>query len=502
MKPGAKNPFDTAHLESDLKGRTVRGGVTTLAAQAVGLVLNVLSIVILARILSPADFGLVAMVTALIGIAAMFKDSGLSAATIQRSTVNHDQISNLFWTNVALSVGLGLCIAAAAPAIVWLYNEPRLLPITLAVAAVFVIDGSALQHQALLRRQMRFGALALIQVASNLLALIAAVAAALGGAGYWALVIQVAVRQVASTFLAWTLSGWVPSRPRQAAGTRSMLGFGGYLTGFSFVNYFARNVDDVLIGRVWGGSELGFYAKAYQILTLPLQQINGPIAAVATPALSRLQEKPEEFRDFFRQVLGVIAALTLPLVGWMILCRRELVLLLLGAQWEAAIGIFGWLAISAFAQPIGNISGVLYVALGRAKRMFKWGLMSSAWLVAAFFVGIPYGAVGVACAYSVAVLMMMPALIAYAVSGTPVRWQDFFDSIKFPAVATLVMALAGFIAGEMLDSSSSLWARLLIITAVMWPTYLVTIYLLKPELLGTFLKVLKSRRNALPEPAR
>ena len=475
--------FSTAHLQADLKGHTVRGGVATLGAQGFGLILSIASIAVLARLLTPADFGLIAMATALTGILALFKDAGLSMATIQREKVTHEQVSTIFWVNVALSLALALTVAALAPAVSWFYDEPKLFSITLAVAGLFIFDGLAVQHQALLSRQMRFSVLAKIQIVTSSLALVAAITAALMGAGYWALLVQLAVSQISGMVLSWGYCRWIPGWPQRGVGTRSMLKFGGYLTGFGFVNYFARNADNILIGKVWGSSELGLYTKAYGLLLFPIQQVNGPISAVAIPALSRLQNDPEGFRDFFRKVLSVVTFISFPLIAWMIVCRHEIIMLVLGSQWQGAVPIFGILALSAFFQPIGNITGLLYVVLGRTERMFKWGLMGCSWLVLSIVVGLPYGPIGVAYAYSSAIALMILPCILYAISGTFLRLNDFYDGIKFPVISTIFIFIIGIVTKFFFEKYIASWLMLGLLSFAMFFSYILISYKLNPNLL-------------------
>ena len=490
------NRFDTSHLQADLKGHTVRGGIKTFGAQGFGFILNVASVAILARLLTPYDFGLVAMVTAVTGLLAMFKDAGLSMATVQQDTVTHEQVSTLFWVNVGLSLVLMLIVAAVSPWVAAFYHEPKLQLITLAIACMFIFDGLAVQHQALLRRQMQFGKLAKIQIISSVLGITAAISAALMGAGYWALIVQTAVAQSTSAALTWGYARWLPGRPQRGVGTGNMLKFGGYLTGFSFVNYFARNADNVLIGNAWGSNALGLYTKAYSLLLMPLQQINGPITAVAIPALSRLQNDPEQFRAFFIKVLGIICFVTFPLIAWMIICRKEIILLFLGPQWDGAIPIFAVLALSAFFQPIGNITGTLYIALGRTKRMFKWGLMGCSWLVFSFFVGLPYGAIGVATSYSVAMALMIFPLIWYAIQGTAIRFYDFYLAVKIPIVATLLISIIGFIISIALKHSL-LWINLVVTSTVMMISYALITYKTNQKLALFVYSVIKTKGKSL-----
>lgn len=474
----------------------MRGGVNTFGAQGFSFFLNVATVAILARLLTPHDFGLVAMVTAVTGLLAMFKDAGLSMATVQQDTVTHEQVSTLFWVNVGLSLVLMLMVAALSPWVAAFYHEPKLQAITLAIAGLFIFDGLAVQHQALLRRQMQFGLLAKIQIISTVVGITAAISAALLGMGYWALLVQLAVTQSVNAGFTWGYARWMPGRPQRGVGALVMLKFGGYLTGFNFVNYLARNADNVLIGNAWGSSALGLYTKAYSLLLMPLAQINGPITAVAIPALSRLQNDPEQFRAFFIKVLSIICFVTFPVIAWMIVCRREIILLFLGPQWKGAIPIFAVLALSAFFQPIGNISGAIYIALGRTKRMFKWGVMGCSWLVLSIFVGLPFGPLGVATTYSIAITLMIVPLIWYATQGTPITFKDYFVALKVPTVSTLLSLLFGLLINLSL-SGSPMWLIFSITSGGMFFIYALIAYKYNPNLTAFIILLIKTKGKSL-----
>ena len=233
--------FDTEYLRADLKGRSIRGGAATISAQGVKFLLHTGSIVILARLLTPGDFGLIAMVATVTNFVRMFKDMGLSTATVQRAEINHAQISTLFWVNTAIGVTLAVLTAALAPAIAWFYGEPRLTVVTIVLAGTFIFSGLTIQHQALLRRHMCFVKLGVIEVAGLLVGVATAIVAAWRGAGYWSLIfMQLSVTGTIAVGV-WAASGWRPGWPRRRAGSRSMLAFGRNITGFHIINYFARN---------------------------------------------------------------------------------------------------------------------------------------------------------------------------------------------------------------------------------------------------------------------
>lgn len=447
LSSGAKNDkyFRTDHLKDDLKRRSVRGGAVTMVAQVFKFSLSLGSNVVLARLLTPQDYGLIGMVTAVTGFVSLFKDLGLSMATVQKNEINHEQVSTLFWVNVALSMITMLVTAALAPAIAWFYKEPRLIGITLSLAAAFIFSGLTVQHQALLNRQMRFKALVLIDVSTTLLGIVAAMISASYGAGYWSLIVLQLVTAITNAIAVWIICGWRPGLPVLRSGVRSMLAFGGNLTGFSIINYFARNLDNVLIGKYWGAEQLGFYAKSYQLLLLPLQQINAPLSAVAVPTLSRLVDSPERYRQAYLQILRATSIMTLPLVIFMISTSDWLVLLLLGPQWHEASRLFSLLGIVALTQPVSNTAGWVFITQGRANHMLQSGVIGGVLAIAAIIAGLPWGATGVALAYAVSgLLIRTPLLFWFVGRGGSVRAKDLYYTIAPFIGASLAGLLAVF----------------------------------------------------------
>lgn len=468
--------FRTDHLKADLRNRSVRGGVVTMAAQVFKFGLNLGSNLVLARLLTPQDYGLIGMVTAVTGFVSLFKDLGLSMATVQKEEINHEQVSTLFWVNVALSVFTAVVTVAIAPAIALFYHEPRLIWITLALSVGFIISGLGTQHSALLNRQMQYKVLMLRDVLSMLIGILAAIIAAWYGAGYWALVIMPLITAFVNTAGVWTACGWRPDLPRRRSGVRSMLAFGGHLTGFSTVNYFARNLDNVLIGRYWGAQQLGLYAKAYQLLLLPLNQINAPISAVAVPTLSRLQSDPQQFRHYYLKALSIVAFITMPTITFMIVASEEIIKSLLGSQWRGAVLIFRLLSISALFQPICNTTGWLYISTGRGDRMFKWGLFSSSLIVTSFFVGLPYGASGVALSYAIVMLLQTGPCIYYATLGTSITVLNVLQAVSHALISSTIAGALVYSIKIAIGSSLPMWITAIIYSIVISLVYLILIF--------------------------
>lgn len=438
--------FRTDHLMGNLARRSVHGSVVTIGAQALNLALQVTSTVTLARILTPTDFGRVAMVTVLTTLISQFCELGLSAATVQRRHIGHSQASTLFWVNMLLGVLMMLGTAAAAPLIARFYGDRALAGITLALAGTFLFSGLAAQHMALLRRQMRYRTLATIDVASTALGVAAGIAVALMGGRYWALVATVGARQAAMACLANLLSGWWPSGWHFDRDVREMLRFGRNLTGYNLLNYVSRNADNVLIGRFIGAADLGIYSKAYSLLLMPIRHINGPLAGVAIPVLSRLQSDPKGFRRYYLKIVQTIGYVCLPGIVVLWVLADEAVLIALGPQWSEAAEIFRIFALFVIIQNLANTTGWVLQAMGRTGRQLKWGAVQAPTFVLACCAGLPWGITGVAWAVTIQGLVMGVVSMLVAYHGSPVGLRDVAVAMIKPAALTMLTYLLAEIA--------------------------------------------------------
>ena len=439
-KQAVADLFDTEYLKSDLRGRSIRGGAATMSGQAVKFVIRMASIAVLARLLTPEEFGLVAMVTVVTEFILMFKDMGLSTATIQRAEVNHAQISTLFWVNTAIGFVLSVLTAALAPVITWFYGDPRLTAVTVALATGLVLGGLTIQHEALLKRKMRFGALAVIDVISMATGVATGIVLALLKAGYWSLVFMQLSTSATYAIWIWIVSGWRPGQPRLHSGIRPMLNFGWNIVGFRLVNYFARYTDTILLGRFRGAAVLGLYNRAHSIMMLPLSNITWPITTVAMPALSRIQDDQRRYASYYTKAIQFLSFICMPLIVILAVCSKSVINIMLGSQWTGASRIFQILAITAFIQPVSSTTGLVLLSLGRSGRLLKFGIFNSLFIVLSFVVGVRWGAIGVAAAYAVANYVILFPSLWYCFRLTPVSTAVFLHGIARPTVASLVMA--------------------------------------------------------------
>jgi PST family polysaccharide transporter len=446
-RPSARRQyFATDHLAENLTQRSARGGVIVLGSQAAKFLLMVSSQIVLARLLTPFDYGIVGMVVAVIGFIALFKDLGLSMATVQCRQITQEQASTLFWLNVAMSVATCLVTAAIAPLISNFYGVPQLTTLTIVLSTGYLLSGLAVQHQALLMRQMRFGSLAMIDIASICASVAVGIVSAIHGAGYWSLAAAELTRNLMLALLTWIACPWIPSRPADLHSVREMLAFGAPLTGFNVVNYFARNADNVLVGRAWGAAALGLYAKAYQMLMLPLQQISFPLASVAIPTLSRLLDSPARYRRAYLTIVERIACLSMPAMVFMIGSSETLIRVLLGEQWLESSRIFLWLAVAGMIQPLSSSTGWLFISQGRTAEQFRWSLIGTGLAVFSFLIGLPWGPVGVAASYALIwTVVCFPLQIWFVCRRGPVGVSDFYHAI-LPLIVASIISLTATIA--------------------------------------------------------
>ncbi len=419
--------FSTDHLLDDLKERTVSSGVVTVSSQAGRFLLNLGYTMTMARLLTPGEFGVVAMVTTVTAVAGMVADTGLSTVTLQRQHITHAQVSNLFWINVAVSGLLTIILMACAPAFAFFYHEPRVKDIAVVLSMTFLFAGFTAQHLALLSRRMRFKAKAGVELGSVSAGSCTGIVMALLGYGYWSLVGALMVTAAVNCLLAWTVSGWRPQKPTRDGSTMPLIGFGANLSIGNLAYSLARCSDGLLVGRFFGAGALGLYSRASVLLMRPLEQLLRPIDAVLEPALARVQSQPERYRRIFLQVYRAIALTGFLFTGLFLALVRPLVLVTLGPKWEGAEAIVAGFTLVALFFPLAKASEWLFTSQGRGRDALKGRLAQSLLSVLAFLGGLPYGPVGIAVAFSISCLLIqLPILNYLAGRSGPVRTADLW----------------------------------------------------------------------------
>lgn len=433
-----------------LAHRASRGAAITIGGQWSRTMLQLVSTVVLARLLVPADFGLVAMVTAIVGVADLVREFGLSGAIVRLKHIDEATWATLYRFSFLLGLVTMAATAALSPLVAALYGDPRLVPLTLALAPIVLLNSVAMPLQARLQRQLRFTAIALSDVLSMAVGVAGAVTSALLGAGVWSLVVLTALsslcRLAAMVMVVRPgVRGATPFRE-----ILPVLGTGGSIFGVQLLNYAARNLDNVVIGRALGPAALGVYSRAYALLMLPISQLNGPLARVGLPVLSRLQDDEVAYRRYLRTSMLVIGYAAIPTFAVAAAVAGPLVALLLGPGWSAAAPIFALLAIAGVTQALGNVSGWLYISLGRAHRQLVYFLVTKPLVILSFVLGLWLnGVLGLALVYGiVSCLLLVPGFLL-AIRGTFVTAADVFAPIGRPLLLAPLVFLAAALASTL-----------------------------------------------------
>lgn len=494
----------TTSVRDNLRARSVHGVFATALGSGGDFLLRLASIAVLARLVIPEHFGLVGMVTAITAMAQQLGQLGLSAATVQCTEITHKQASNLFWINTGAGLVLVLALSALAPFLASFYHEPRLVLITMVIATSVLGGGLAVQHEALLARQMKQEQLALIRVGATFLSAILAISLALAHVGYWALVIQEVARSFLISVGAWVACPWVPSPPSRGARLGSLLRFGRDLTLTQFLNAVVSNLDRVLISRYLGAVPVGIYRQAQQLMMVPIDQLQAPIQSVAQPALSLLQNDPDRYRRYYRRMVTIVGLATMPLAAFAAVYAEEVTLLLIGEKWAGAAPLLRLFALAAFIRPVLGTSGTVLITCGRPHRLLHLALIRNATLVLLIAADLRWGAKGVATAQLATTLLLTLPCLLYSFKGTAVTVGAFFAALRTPLTASAVMAAGLVLVHHSLPVMGNV-TSLALGCAVGGALYL-AVCLLVPGgrgELGALLHDIKSSlpRRTLPDPA-
>jgi O-antigen/teichoic acid export membrane protein len=465
--------LNTDHLGADLRGRSVRGGLLNLTSKGTQILLQTAATVILARLLTPAAFGLVAMVSTVTGLAQAFADLGLSEATIQRKEITRDQVTALFWVNVTIGLGLMLLTMAFSPVIAKFFHDPRLTNITLLSSLTFLFGGLRVQPDALLKRQMRFLALAIRDIVSYAIAVPIAIILTWRGAGYWALVAMPLIFNFIQMSLSWFMIEWRPGLPRRGASVRSMLAFGGNVAASYFVLTICRSADNVLIGWYLGAGPLGLYSRAFNLLMLPVNQLIVPAGSVAVPTLSRIQDDADRFAHYYLRAVNLIIWTCAPVFSFLFVAAQPVIILLLGHQWRDAAPIFQLLAISALGQVLLESTIWLFISQGRSWQLLLLLLVVSPLLVISYAIGLPFGIKGVALSGSLTLLALLPGILQFTFRGTSLTLRRLGRAILFPVSVCLVAVLSAEMTLRYVVQDGIFW-QLLVSAAVFAVVFLLS----------------------------
>lgn len=438
----SESPSDQEAASRDFRSKTLSGLNWSVITQVVRQIFQFGIGVLLARLLTPEAYGLIGMVIVFTGFANIFKDIGLGAAIVQKQDVKPIHFTTVFWTNVGMGILLTLAFVFASPLIASFYDEPLLEPLTAFLALNFLIDSFGIVQRMILNKELDFRRLAYLQITAMLIAGVVAISLALYGYGVWSLAVQTVLSSILSVAMLWWMNDWRPSFSFSTSALGDLWEFSSNLLGFSTLNYWVRNADNLLIGRFLGSGALGLYSKSYGLMLLPLRSISQTIGRVMFPAFSTIQHDRERIAHVYLKMTRAIALVTFPMMTGLIAVAHSFVLGVFGPQWEDMILILQILSIVGMLQSIGTLNGNLYKATGRTDLQLRVGGTVGVVGVGAIAFGIWLGSVeAVAISYTLFSLVATYPSIHYAVSLVGLRFLDLAKNVAGVLLCAIAMGL-------------------------------------------------------------
>jgi PST family polysaccharide transporter len=436
--------FEDAQARAGHQQAALRGGLSSVVSRAFSAMVQVCSVVVLARLLTPEDYGLVAMVLAITSVTPMIVDLGTREAVGQQARITQGEVSALFWITITAGLLFALLIVLISPSIARLYGEPRLIEIAWVSSLTVLASALTCQHYGLLRRAMMFRQVALVEAGANFVGACAAVGMALLGTGYWALVMRPLVTALCVVGGVFWYCPWIPRKPTITSGVKEMLRFGANMMGFTVADFVGRNADSVAIGLTAGAQRLGFYRKALLIYD-NLLDLTVALHAVAAVSLSKLRDDHVELRRLWAKGLRTLSFYAMPAFGIVAVIGNDLIYLVLGERWSFAGILLTLLALRGIPHVVERTLGWLHVAAGRSDRWARWGLLQASVQIIALLIGLPFGPIGVIVAYTLAMYLMFVPTLVYAGRPLGVQALDVARAIWQPMIGTLVAVGVGLV---------------------------------------------------------
>lgn len=484
-----------------LKTKTLKGIGWVSLAQIITQIIQFIVSAILARLLFPKDFGMIAMIIVFSNFLNVFQGLGIGSAIVQKKDLTKEHIDSIFWITIGLGLLLTILMVGFSPLIAYFYKQPQLTKLSMLLGTTFFIASFGIVPRSLLQKEMEFKTLSLINIIVVSLAGIFAIFLAFNGLGVWSLVHRQIVSVTLGTILLVTIKKWRPRFSFRWKKTREMFKFGINLTGASFTNYFKRNLDNLLIGKFLGAQPLGYYNFSYNIMLYPVRQISGVLSQVFFPALSSIQDNLSRIREVYTKANFFISVITFPLMIGLFVLAPEFVRTIFGAKWINAIPIIRILSLIGLEQSIGTTVGWVYLSTGRTDIMFKWNIFSLVVVAAAFVIGLHWGIVGVAFAYFMAIICLMVPGFYMALRLINMNiWKFFKNFIPTFSASVIMGIIIGF--GKYYMKSSNLvdWQILVscIVIGIIIYTFLIKLFKkgIFKEIL-TYIRIGLSKENNL-----
>lgn len=493
MEPPPPPPAPTG--PPNLTQRTLKSMGWTAGSRVGSQIAQFAITAFLARLLVPADFGLVQMYVVFTGFAMLFVDLGFVGALVQRKEIDERHLSSAFWLNLASSTGVAVLIAALSPALAAFYGESQLVPLTIVASLNFIIAAPALVQIAQLRRALNFRFLAITDIAATVVSGVVAIAAALAGLGVWSLVLLMVISSATRTSILWFSSDWRPKWLVDRTAVRELWHFGGNLIGSYSLTYWARNADNLLIGKFIGLTQLGLYSRAYNLMLLPVQQPSQIATNVMFSSLSGIQEDRKRVKRAYLRAVGLIATLTFPVLTGLLVLSERFIGVVYGDKWLDAAPLLSVLCIAGMVQSVQLTSYWLYGSQGRPDLLFRWNLIAFPCVLGSFVVGLHWGTLGVTIAYTVVTAVLAYPAVTIAGRQVDMSFLDLASRLRNVVLASAVMGLLVFGLGEVIPGAFPPVVQLLLLVLVGAAAYFLGLWVLRDENLRELRALVRSKRG-------
>lgn len=402
-----------------------RGGAVALAGSAATMVIQAAAVVTLSRLLAPQDFGLVAMVSVFVALGNLIRDFGMPTAALQARDLTSQQAANFFWMNSALGAGAAVALTAAAPVLVLIYAEPRLLALVPSLALVILLNGVGAQIQVHLARRMRYRVIVVTDVVAQAVGLLAAIVVALDGWGYWALVVQTISSAAIQLATRWLACHWLPTWPRRGHGSAHMFRAGVHYGVAQLLAFLQTNADTIVLGIRLGATPLGYYNRAFQLLAGPTGRVLDPLTQVVIPSLNRMGTRNGDYGAPLLRIQFIVGLGVVWIFAMAAGSAQTLIPLLLGPGWEPSVEVFQVLAIGGCIGAFSHVSYWAFIAYGKSRELLRYNIVSKPLAVICIIAGSFFGVPGVAWGYVVGMAVSWPLNMWWLHRTADLSWRPF-----------------------------------------------------------------------------
>lgn len=456
------NMAKVQNMTDDLKSKAIKGLSWSFIGQIIKQVFQFIINVVLAHLLLPADFGLVAMAGVFINFASIFADMGVSSALIQRKHVTEDHWSSAFWLNIIFGLLLTGFFCLCSPLIAHFYHREELSSIIFFLSFNFFLSSFTIVQQSLLTKNMEFYSLMVRDILAVFLSGVVAIYLAFTGWGVWSLVVQMLVSTLLNNLFLWGSSSWRPKFIFSVTSLKDFFFFSTNLTGFQVVNYFARNLDQMLIGKFLGSEILGYYSLAYKLMMLPLQNISWVLSKVMFPVLSKVHDDVERLQRAYIKMLRSISILTFPLMTLLYVLAPELIRVLYGEKWSAVSDLIRILSFCGMFQSLGTISGLIYQSVGKTNIQLRMGIINTLIIFVTLSVCINYGLYAVTIGYAVISILWVHFSMGVVCRVISLRYQTMYRALLLSfAISAVIFIFTSLVKSVLMTSD---WLKIGIIS--------------------------------------